>query len=116
MGKWSSITRYPDIRQSGYTHLTHNERPLSAAKSAKLLAMRAAHSMVRSRDLAPGRRIFCGAEVAAELRSSRAWGWPGGDHESSSVGEDESLLAPDVAERLWSTLETVGLSAREASA
>ena len=62
---------------------SHNERPLSAANSATLLAMRAAHSMVRSRDRAPRRRIFCGASKAGSSN----------DDGSSAMIADMSLNA-----------------------
>ena len=62
---------------------SHNERPLSAANSATLLAMRAAHSMVRSRDCAPRRRIFCGASKAGSSN----------DDGSSAMIADMSLNA-----------------------
>ena len=43
---------------------SHTERSRSAGKSAALLATRVTHSMLRSRDLAPRQRMFCGASKA----------------------------------------------------
>ena len=43
---------------------SHTERPLSSENSAVLLAMRLAHSMVRSRDLQPRRTVLCSASAA----------------------------------------------------
>ena len=60
----SSVPEASRPRLSSPLARSHTERSRSAGKSAALLAMRVAHSMVRSSDLAPRRRILCGASKA----------------------------------------------------
>ena len=60
----SSVPEASRPRLSSPLARSHTERSRSAGKPAALLATRIAHSMLRSRDLAPRRRMFCGASKA----------------------------------------------------